>query len=154
MRADRRADVAPVKDRARFLRGEASLKVDQGRAHLGYGGDDAGGHAGFGRPQVGAGQVGGAKRKRGRDRIAPHRAHGAVQQPGVEMGKAVMRGQGARDGALARGGGAVDGDGEGHVASPAAWPLHAMRRRRGEPASDHRGLGHRAPVQHPLQRQG
>src|SRR5690606_33648159 len=41
-------------------------------------------------------------------------ADGAVEQAGVEMGEAEVRGEGAADGTLAGGGWAVDGDGEGH----------------------------------------
>ena len=49
-----------------------------------------------------------------RHRIAPARAHGPVQKPGIQMMKAEMRRKRARNGPLARGGGSVDGDGKGH----------------------------------------
>ena len=48
--------------------------------------------------------------------IAHRRRHRAVEQAGVEMRQAIMAGQRAGDGALAAGGGAVDGD--DHASAP------------------------------------
>ena len=48
--ADHRADVAPVQDGTGFLRGEAVLEIDQGRAHLRDCGNAAGGLPGLLEP--------------------------------------------------------------------------------------------------------
>src|SRR5690606_39319320 len=107
-------------------------QLEQGRAHARMAGHGAGclARAAIGQAGVVA-QAGQIQRQRGLGRrlgvaeitarIQHRQAHGAIQQAGVQIRQAVVGGQTRGDGALARGGGAVDGDDKVHAASP--WAI-------------------------------
>ena len=121
---DNGADIAPVQHCAARLLGKGALPLIQGGAHRGMHRDATGQAAtglaaqfGVGQQRVGKGAGGcGVLGRIGVAAVQQHlSAHGAIQHAGVEVRQAVMRGQCPGDGALAAGGGAVDGDDEGGV---------------------------------------
>ena len=130
IRCDHGADVAAVEDGAACLAGEALLALHQRCADERVGGDDGGELAdliaaqrGVGEQRIvkvaggdGVGLFGGVEFQ-----ATDGQRHGAVQQPGVEVRQAVMTRESLGDGALARCGGAVDGD--DHAASPPSRPV-------------------------------
>ena len=123
VRGDDRADIATVQNGAAGLTGEVLLQLQKRGAHARIAGDPAGRLArmtlGQARIVRQAGEVQRQGRRLGCSRVAQipprvqHRqTHRAIQQAGVQMRQAIVRRQTGGDSALARGGGAVDGDDE------------------------------------------
>ena len=118
IRQNDRADVSPVQHCASGC--ERALPLQQGRAHLGVCCDDRGEAADFRFTQIVSLKIGDFQILRqprhtvaicGEDALLDgQRGNRAVEQAGVQMPNAVMRCQFPGDSALARGGGAVDGD--------------------------------------------
>src|SRR5690606_19928217 len=116
---DHGADIAPVEHGPAGLKREAALALVQRLAHGRVDRDAARQPPCRFAAQLWIGQQPVRKGRRG-ERVAgivgvaaveEHLASdGAIEQPGVEVRQAVMRGEGAGDGAFARGGGSVDGD--------------------------------------------
>ncbi|MNV55256.1 hypothetical protein D3C71_1474860 [compost metagenome] len=120
---DDRADVAPVQNGAAGLAGEVLLQLQQGGAHARMAGDPAGrlARVPLGQTRIvrQAAEIQRKGRRFGRlgvaqvlPRIQHRQTDGAIQQARIQMRQAVMGRQTRGDGALARGGGAVDGDDE------------------------------------------
>ena len=102
---------------------KGALEVQEGGPHARIAGDPAGGLAGTPVGQaLDIGQVTGVQRPRHRFRrgrvvegsagIQHAQSHGAVEQAGIQMRQPPGLRQPGGDGALARGGGSVDGDDE------------------------------------------
>ncbi len=119
-RADDRADIPPVEDRAAGLSGKTLLPRQQRRTHTGVRRDDAGIAGVLARHQVGRieqrriemlGRLGRRRRILGRlAGQAHHQPGGAVQLAGIEMRQPVMARQRPGDGALAAGGRPINGN--------------------------------------------
>jgi hypothetical protein len=123
VRENHRADISPIQHRALGC-AEASLEIKQGRAHRGDGRDLTGSHVSQGPAQITARKVFGGQRAclcfrdagilRVYATIKHAPANRAVEQAGIEVRQAKLGSQAPGERALARGGGAINGnDGTG-----------------------------------------
>src|SRR5690606_293477 len=130
---DHRPDVAAVQHGAPFaprgMGGEPALVVQQGGPHFGQGSHLRGGKAHGLRAQVAGGKVAFGQAGGGRSRVAALAQHlaadRAVERAGIEIGIVVPGGELPRQGALAGGHRAIDGDhdrGCCHAGGLADWP--------------------------------
>ena len=139
---DDRADVASVENRAARTRGEGALRLDQRRADARHRGDHGRRLAHLASAQGRVVEIGEAEPAGGGDRcglvvkipiLGDQRSRSrAVEQPRIEMRQPVMGRDAARDAALARGRGAIDGDDHPEHPSPGLLALDQAVRVRPE----------------------